>query len=244
MDYSHTHILSENVGNNAFAYDIRTQKYLTIPALRDGMLEDVRIWEDIVFEEVEDGILRSCKGLENFVRLSDQLSSSPAKQQITIFDNHNHALYFWLEVMRDGIITPWCVLIHIDEHSDLWPNTYPLDREKAIAERDYAWQYTNHSCNVGNYIRPALDSGLIGSMIRIENAWEVEKYIDYTPSANSVLNIDLDFFSPEMDFIDHEMKLRCIRNLLPQVKCVTIATSPFFIDQWLAIEKLHDIFAK
>ena len=89
----------------------------------------------------------------------------------------------------------------------------------------------NYSCNVGNYIRPALDAGIIGTMIRIENEFELEKYIDYTPSENSILNLDLDFFAPEMDFIDEEKKLTCIQNLLPKVKCVTIATSPFFIDQ-------------
>jgi hypothetical protein len=55
--------------------------------------------------------------------------------------------------------------------------------------------------------------------------------MDYTPSGNSILNLDLDFFAPEMDFIDEEKKVRLIRNLLPKVKYVTIATSPYFIDQ-------------
>lgn len=68
-------------------------------------------------------------------------------------------------------------------------------------------------------------------MIRIENEYELDTYMQYIPHKNSVLNLDLDFFAPEMDFIDDEKKLKCIRNLLPKVRCVTIATSPYFIDQ-------------
>jgi hypothetical protein len=66
----------------------------------------------------------------------------------------------------------------------------------------------------------------------------------YNANSNSILNLDLDFFAPEMDFIDEEKKISLIRYLIPQVKCITIATSPFFIDQGLAIEKLRKIFEK
>jgi hypothetical protein len=66
--------------------------------------------------------------------------------------------------------------------------------------------------------------------------------MDYTPSENSILNLDLDFFAPEMDFIPESKKLQIIRNLLPQVACITIATSPFFIDQKRALEALGKVF--
>ena len=68
-------------------------------------------------------------------------------------------------------------------------------------------------------------------MIRIENEFELDRHMDYTPSENSILNLDLDFFAPEMDFIEAEKKIRCIKNLIKKVKCITIATSPFFIEQ-------------
>ncbi len=235
MNYEYIYILKEKVGNNAFSYDIREDKTLTIPSLIGWSLEDVKIGGSVVFEEYEDGILKSCTWLENFVQLTDY----PTLWPITVFDNHNHALYFWLEAIRDGIIKPGFELIHIDEHSDLWANEYTLDRERAIYDKQYAWEFTNHSCNVGNYISPALSSGVVGKMIRIENEYELDRYSDYTPSENSVLNLDLDFFSPEMDFIDEKKKLKCIRNLMKKVKCITIATSPYFIDQWLALEKLQ-----
>jgi hypothetical protein len=79
-------------------------------------------------------------------------------KEIFIFDNHNHALYFWLDAMRRGAISHGCELIHIDEHSDLWTNEHTLDLEKARADEKYAWEFTNYSCNVGNYIQPALSS--------------------------------------------------------------------------------------
>lgn len=148
-----------------------------------------------------------------------------------IFDNHNHALYFWIDAARRRIIQPGFELIHIDEHSDLWENENNLDLGKALKDEDYTWKFTNFCCNVGNYIQPALRSGLVGKMIRIENEAEIEEYMDYSPSRNTVLNLDLDIFAPELDFIREEKKIQLIRNLLQKVDYVTIATSPYFIDQ-------------
>ena len=68
-------------------------------------------------------------------------------------------------------------------------------------------------------------------MIRIENEAEIDAYIDYFPSGNTVLNLDLDIFAPELDFIPEAKKMQLIRNLLQKVDYVTIATSPYFIDQ-------------
>ncbi len=101
----------------------------------------------------------------------------------------------------------------------------------AREDEEYAWDFTNYSCNVGNYIRPALRSGLIGDMIRIENEFQIDQYMSYEPSRNSVLNLDLDIFAPDLDHIPEEKKIRLIRHLLERVKYVTIATSPYFIEQ-------------
>jgi hypothetical protein len=84
---------------------------------------------------------------------------------------------------------------------------------------------------VGNYILPAINSGLIGTMIRIENEYQIDEYMDYIPSENSILNLDLDIFATELDHISAEKKIQIIKNLLKRVKYVTIATSPFFIEQ-------------
>lgn len=68
-------------------------------------------------------------------------------------------------------------------------------------------------------------------MIRIENEFQIDEFIDYIPEENAILNLDLDIFAPELDYIDERKKIACIQNLLSQVKYVTIATSPYFIDQ-------------
>ncbi len=227
MYYNNKQLLTQNLGNNAFAWDERTTKYgvsptLTIPSMIDGTLEDIMIGPEIVFEEIEDGKLKSCVGLENFVQLGENM---------VVFDNHNHALYYWIDAIKRGIIKPGCELIHIDEHSDLWNNIYHLDLEKALKDEKYVWDFTNLSCNVGNYIIPAINSGLVRDMIRIENEYQIDTYMDYIPSGNSVLNLDLDIFAPELDHIPEEKKIRIIQNLLQRVKYVTIATSPYFIEQ-------------
>lgn len=72
--YTQEHILDTNVGNNAFAWEKRSLKYgknplLYIPTLISGTIEDVKIGRDIVFEEVENGKLRSCIGLEHMVQI-------------------------------------------------------------------------------------------------------------------------------------------------------------------------------
>jgi UPF0489 domain len=242
MQYIEPFILDASVWNNKLSFEEREKLQdwtpsLFIPSIKIWSSSEIEIWEEIVFEEVEDGVIKSCRWLKNFIRLWD----SPIPT--TIFDNHNHALYFWIESIHEGILKPWFELIHIDEHSDLWPNEFHLDTERALRDLNYAWEFTNFSCNVGNYIVPAKESGIIWNMIRIENDFQVDEYMEYLPWENTVLNIDLDFFAPEMEFIDDEKKYRLIRHLMTKVSCITIATSPFFIDQKRAISTLSKILS-
>jgi len=68
-------------------------------------------------------------------------------------------------------------------------------------------------------------------MIRIENEYQIDEYMGHIPSENSVLNLDLDIFAPELDHISEGKKIQLIKHLLRKVKYVTIATSPYFIEQ-------------
>jgi hypothetical protein len=56
------------------------------------------------------------------------------------------------------------------------------------------------------------------------------------------LNLDLDFFAPELDYIPFEDKKWIILHFAHQAQLITIATSPFFIDQKRAIEMLGEVF--
>jgi len=196
------------MGNNAFAWEKRKELYnmspsLIIPNLIEWSTNDIKIWNEIVFEEFSDGQIISCKGLKYFVNIK-----RPNVPEIVVFDNHNHALYFWIEAIRKKIIEPGFELIHIDEHSDLWDNIHILDKEKALKEEQYAWEFTNLACNVGNYILPAIECWLVKNIIRIENEFQMDAYMDYIPPKNTILNIDLDIFSNELDHIPDAKKLQ------------------------------------
>jgi len=239
--YSQTYILREKVWNNLLSFERRKElskrePYITIPSMIQWSIDDVEIWNEVVFEEVENGVLKSCIWLKNFVQITKY-----TWQVITIFDNHNHALYFWFDALKRWILQPWFELIHIDEHSDLWENVYELDIDKGLENEEYLWDFTNKKCNVGNYIQPALKNGLVHTMIRIENEFQLDEYMNYAPRRNTLLNIDLDIFSPELGYIPEEKKMKCIKNLMKHVTFVTIATSPYFIEQWIALKKLQDI---
>ena len=78
-------------------------------------------------------------------------------QHCYIFDNHNHALFFWYqEYLRFAQV---CKVIHIDQHSDLWENqsSLPDDVLKTDCSHE-VFEFVQHSCSVGNFIQPALQS--------------------------------------------------------------------------------------
>lgn len=158
-----------------------------------------------------------------------------------VFDNHNHALYFWYEALSKGMVGTQNTLVHIDEHSDLWANENNLPENPSLEE---VFLFTNDSCNVGNYIQPAIRSGIIKKVLRIEDSVGMEKYASYSAGGNEslILNLDLDFFAPELDYIPFEDKKRVILHFASQAKFITVATSPFFIDQTRAIRMLGEVF--
>ena len=137
-------------------------------------------------------------------------------------------------------------MVHIDEHSDLWSNPYDLPtRSPDISENEYLQSvavFVNEKCNVGNYIEPAIRSGVVGEVIRIEGEEQIRSNLTRQVGKNSILNLDLDFFSPDLSDIPFELKKQVIYHFLPQVSLVTIATSPFFIDQTEALRVLHELF--
>ena len=72
----------------------------------------------------------------------------------------------------------------------------------------------------------------------------MEKYASYEPNLDEslILNLDLDFFSSELDYISFDQKKDMILRFARYAKLITVATSPFFIDQNRAIETFRKIF--
>jgi len=224
----------ENGGNGLLIPD-GIDARLRIAPVVPGSLNDVKISEEIAFISTDDDVVRSGNGLQNFIDTT--IWDIPTM----VFDNHNHALFFWYHARKKQIIQNGATLVHIDMHSDLWENQHVLSVEDA-RNLDAVWEFTNYSCNVGNYIKPAVQEGLIGEIIRIE--WEQDLLRESCRIIwkNSILNLDLDFFSEELDDIDFELKKRTILHFAKQVSFITIATSPFFIPGESAIGSMRQIF--
>jgi len=241
--YDKPFLIREPVSNNAFGYEKRPRKELFVAALRDGGIDDVKAGKEIVFEDFDDdGVLRPCTGLTEFVRISW------GKKPVYVFDNHNHAFAFWhLEMIR-GTVNDGCTIIHVDQHKDSrTPATYLRPGE--ARDESAVFGYTNNALNVGNFISPALITGLAREVINIDSEAAIDsfEFADFggrgLEKNDLILDIDLDFFAPEMDYIGNEKKMRFINKLAERASMLTVATSPFFIEQKLSLKYLRELAA-
>jgi hypothetical protein len=230
VDYSEPFRIEGCVGNNAFAYARRgPAPTLRVPSLLHGTFADVAQGREVAFEEVDDdGRLRSCTGLAHLVR------TTWADVPTVVVDNHNHAFYFWFMARTEGLLGPGATLIHIDQHRD----TRTPERPFAGATLADAFEYTNFQLNVGNYIVPARQAGLVNE-VRFVTGEAGLGEVAATRRGNTILNLDLDFFAPEMSSIDFDLARRFVAAHVASASFITVATSPFFIDQRRAIDALR-----
>lgn len=229
IPYNSSFHISKKVGNNAFSYKKRKNPKLFVPSLIAGSVEDLQIGDKTAFEDFdENGILQSCMGLKNFIEFN--WNDVPT----IVFDNHNHAFYFWFRAFTQGILKKNATLIHVDQHKDtrMPPKNFT---GKTLKE---AFLYTNEVLNVGNYILPAKECGIIDEIEFIMGESDLEKK-RYMKTQNKILNIDLDFFAPEMSYIDFNKSKKYILEHIKTANLVTIAASPFFIDQNRALKYLR-----
>lgn len=230
--------------NNAFSYMKRVNKKLYIPHIIDLDIKDldkIKIQSDkqkIAFEEYDyENNLQTSYWLENFYKIKWK------DKDLIFFDNHNHALFFWYEAKNKWIIKNQSILYHIDEHADTREAEEDLKHSDAI-NLEKIFIYTNYKVNVWNYIIPAKKQWLIWKIIQIRNETNLEDYIDWKLNFDwdIILNLDLDFFVNELDYIDYNLKKKVILNIANKAKIITVASSPFFIEQKLAIKIFKDIF--
>lgn len=223
--------IEEPVGNNIFSYEERSNKKIFVPKLIKGTLEDVHLGEHIVFNEIDEDENKEikAKGLENLVeyRVDDKV--------VYIFDNHNHAFYFWMKSLKENLFTRGCKLVHVDQHKDMRePDNYDVDEENL----DDVFRYTNKVLNVGNFIKPALHKGIFSEVVIIDSSYGFDIEIE----GEYVLDIDLDIFSKDMDYIPYDLRIDKIKKLINNSKVITIASSPYFIEQDYAIKVLKELF--
>ncbi len=242
--YKNPFYITEPVWNNIFSYKERVNKKIFVPSLIEiDSFNDIKLWNEIVFEDFDfNDKLSSNKWLKNFYKIKWRW------KDIYLFDNHNHAFYFWYLARKEGIIWDNNTLIHIDEHADTRDNNKHIFKPDSN-DLDKVFDFTNNVLNVGDYIVPAQKEGIIWSIIQIRNETNLLDYLSFFMGEKSkadreiILNLDLDFFQPDLDFIDYELKKKVVLDAAKKSSIITIATSPFFINQELAIKVFKDIFS-
>ena len=260
--YKNPFYLTSPIWNNVFSYEKRENKQLYIPSLIEiNNFDDIELWEEVAFEDYWfDWKLSTNKWLKNFYKIIPHLTSPQGigiTAPIYLFDNHNHAFYFWYLARNEWTIWDDNTLIHIDEHADTRDNNKYLSKEDS-QDLEKVYQFTNEVLNVGDYIIPAQEEWIIWDIIQIRNETNLNDYLNNLTFPKGVpevwgggikkngqgiiLNLDLDFFQPDLDFIDYDLKKKVVLDAASKASVITIASSPFFINQELAIRVFKDIF--
>ena len=185
--------------------------------------KDLKIWDNTVFREMKNWKVVEYKWLKHFIHINSN------NQSIYIFDNHNHALKYRIEEHKNWNIPFWFDLIHIDQHTDMNLSEFVLDLENPNFD----------VYNVWNFIRPAIKSWLIRNVEQINTEYKLLNY--ETEKNDLILDIDLDFRAPEMSIEKYEETITKVKNLISKSRVVTIATSPYFLDQNAAIKICKDL---
>lgn len=225
------------VWNNAFSFEHRTKKSLYVPSLKNiSSINEIELWNEIAFSDVDlEWHLKDYSGLKHFYEMHWQ------GKKLYLFDNHNHAYFFWHLALKNGMISPNVTLYHVDEHADTrTPDTF-LSQE----QQQDLWEvfsYTNFVLNVWDYIIPAQKDGLIGEVVQIRSETNILEQQRIPLRTPCILNLDLDFFEPKLDYIDYSLKKDYILDIAQNCSLITVATSPYFIDQELALRVFRDIF--
>lgn len=221
--------LEKEVWNNVFAYQERKpDPKLWIPELLSAWLENLFLGSQSVFAECNpQGEVQLFNGLQYFLFFEKNWVP------IYIFDNHNHALAFRYREYFKKAFFKGILLIHLDQHSDINENPFSIDEENW----DSICDFTHNCCNVGNFILPALNSGLVSEVQQIRSEYGLLHF--EKPERDYIFDIDLDFWADEMGIEAFESTLEKTKNLIYSSKVVTIATSPYFLDQSKALELIH-----
>lgn len=272
QNYNASFQITENIGNNIFCFDKLENPKIYVPSLIQINIKNfkanidnyLKIWKNISFREEKKGEIIEYKWLENFIQINTDISPSLSKkgigddlkQTIYIIDNHNHALYFRYKEYFNWNIQKSSKLIHIDQHTDMNQNKYKISLSPVRGEdrSEVIFNFTNKNCNVWNFIKPAIAEWLLWEITQINTeysllnnkfpplCWKHKRGDREDFMKTKILDIDLDFRAPEMTIEKYNQTIKITKNLIQNSRVVTIATSPYFLDQNLAIKILKDLF--
>lgn len=243
--YNKWFFIEKPVWNNEFSFNLRENKKIFVTNLiKAKNFDEIKIQDDkekIAFEDFDfDDKLSTNYWLKNFYEFDFWW------KKLILFDNHNHAFYFWYEARKKWIIWDKNILIHIDEHADTRDNWKNISKKDSY-DLKKVFDFTNFVLNVWDYIIPAQKEGIIGEIVQIRNTENLNNYLEkfwnYEKKSWIILNLDLDFFQPDLDFIDFDLKKKVVLDAFEKADFVTVCSSPFFINQKLAIDIFKEIFS-
>lgn len=235
-NYSKWFFIENSIWNNVFSKEKRlyVPEIVSINDFNEIKLQDDK--EKIAFEDFDfKWNLITAYWLKNFYRIFWK------QKEIILFDNHNHAFYFWYEARNRGIIGDNNILVHIDEHSDMKDDGEYLLKPNSHNLND-VFDFTNFVLNVWNYIIPTVKEWIIWEVIQIRSEENLNNWFVLPEKKGIILNLDLDFFEPNLDYINYELKKKFILDIAKKADVITVATSPFFVNQELALEVFKEIF--
>lgn len=258
--YKRGFYLKDPVGNNAFSYEQRRQKSIYVTTFAEKSAYRIEQGSRPAFVEVEEGEEKIFPGLKDFVKGREE------GKNIYIFDNHNHAFYLIFQEVSQGKIPAGLPLIHFDQHKDMRvpPVSFASMREREeeirdflrevvdgeeqnsfLTEEDKAFFYTNAVLNVGNFLVPLLEEKIISEVVIMDSSASLLRREELLEQHREwILDIDLDLFSEEMDYLPYGSKIESIRSFLPRARMVTVCTSPYFVSFERAKKALGDIFGE
>ena len=96
--------------------------------------------------------------------------------------------------------------------------------------------FVNEKTNVGNFISVALHNNIIDEVIQIRSQHTLHNMeaLDFH-TYNYILDIDVDFWEQKTQQ-EMESDFKIIRKIVDNACLITIATSPYFMNQKKAIE--------
>ena len=213
--------ISENIGNNSYGFKesdktgtTSENSKLFCPKVIYSGTFNIKLGKEPLFRDHE--IDKEFTGLNHYLISHSLRSNTP----IFICDNHNLVLEAW-QLVKDQHLN----LIHIDQHFD-----------NAQCKIDYDNIQSIYKTKICNYINFAKNSNWIDKTLSFVESKDLKQIDKIDNFADIILNIDLDFFAPEVNLISLEEKINLIFKSANNAKLITIATSPGFIDQTLAIK--------
>ena len=212
------------------------------PIKKVDKYESLKIdYEHFAFaEKNENWEIEYFHGLKNFLWIE-----KPEFPPIFVFDNHNHAITFRYNIICNKNLRD-IELVHVDQHSDCWENKNHLNLDWKGNELEKVFNFCNKDCNVWNFIPPAIESWIVSNQIQIRSTAALQN-LQVNKNQHFILDIDLDFC---LDWINRDKVNWESVNLLKKkfdeiwksALWITIATSPYFLDQRIAVNIVKHLF--